>query len=194
MTTAQRDRRTLSTIAGMKPITYIRGQALPGIQAQRIAILNGTMGTLIQRFKLNEAQYRGERIEVASVAGVSSNEGSSRRSQFQGVFNGERIDEFGLPLEQEHAQPSQRGHNPARERAVSETGEEVSDFFAQLATHWKKNYAGWTAHVLTPDLKLPNKMRLKESRRVPMWNGPIECRLFRFDMVAGSARRKMGVE
>jgi putative N6-adenine-specific DNA methylase len=32
-------------------------------------------------------------------------------------------------------------------------------------------------------------MRLKESRRVPMWNGPLECRLFRFDMVAGSARK-----
>ena len=42
--------------------------------------------------------------------------------------------------------------------------------------------------MLTPDLKLPSRMRLKESRRVPMWNGPIECRLFRFDMVAGSAR------
>jgi putative N6-adenine-specific DNA methylase len=28
-------------------------------------------------------------------------------------------------------------------------------------------------------------MRLKESRRVPMWNGPLECRLFKFDMVAG---------
>jgi putative N6-adenine-specific DNA methylase len=26
------------------------------------------------------------------------------------------------------------------------------------------------------------------SRRVPMWNGPIECRLFRFDLVAGSNR------
>ncbi len=135
----------------------------------------------------------GERMEVAGVAGVSSNQGSSRRSQFQGVFNGERIDEFGQPLEQERAQPSQpsrRGQNPAREQAVTETGEAVSDFFPQLATHWKKNYAGWTAHVLTPDLKLPNKMRLKESRRVPMWNGPIECRLFRFDMVAGSARGK----
>jgi len=23
-----------------------------------------------------------------------------------------------------------------------------------------------------------------------MWNGPIECRLFRFDMVAGSARTR----
>jgi hypothetical protein len=43
--------------------------------------------------------------------------------------------------------------------------------------------------VLTPDLKLPSRMRLKESRRVPMWNGPIECRLFRFDMVRGSARK-----
>jgi putative N6-adenine-specific DNA methylase len=37
-------------------------------------------------------------------------------------------------------------------------------------------------------MKLPALMRLKESRRVPMWNGPIECRLFRFEMVAGSAR------
>ena len=64
----------------------------------------------------------------------------------------------------------------------------AAEFFAQLATHWKRNYSGWTAWVLSPDMKLPSAMRLKESRRVPMWNGPIECRLFRFDMVAGSAR------
>jgi putative N6-adenine-specific DNA methylase len=66
------------------------------------------------------------------------------------------------------------------------------DFFARLAAHWKRAYtkhpAGWTAWVLSPDMKLPGAMRLKESRRVPMWNGPIECRLFRFDLVAGSAR------
>jgi hypothetical protein len=78
--------------------------------------------------------------------------------------------------------PRARG---GRERRADGDG---GDFFTQLATHWKKNYAGWTAWVLTPDLKLPTRMRLKESRRVPMWNGPIECRLFRFDMVAGSAR------
>ena len=73
----------------------------------------------------------------------------------------------------------------AREQAATEDG---GEFFSQLASHWKKNYAGWTAWMLTPDLQLPKRMRLKESRRVPMWNGPIECRLFRFDMVAGSAR------
>jgi putative N6-adenine-specific DNA methylase len=67
-----------------------------------------------------------------------------------------------------------------------------ADFFSRLAAHWKRAYtahpAGWTAWILSPDARLPNAMRLKESRRVPMWNGPIECRLFRFDLVAGSAR------
>ena len=66
------------------------------------------------------------------------------------------------------------------------------DFFPRLAAHWKRAYtrhpAGWTAYILSPDMKLPGAMRLKESRRVPMWNGPIECRLFRFDLVAGSMR------
>jgi putative N6-adenine-specific DNA methylase len=86
------------------------------------------------------------------------------------------------------------GRFGARESAQTEAGDgqesgDGGEFFPQLATHWKKNYAGWTAWVLTPDLKLPKQMRLKESRRVPMWNGPIECRLFRFDMVAGSARK-----
>jgi len=70
----------------------------------------------------------------------------------------------------------------ARELAEADDG---VDFFNQLASHWKKNYSGWTAWMLTPDLKLPGKMRLKESRRVPMWNGPLECRLFKFDMVKG---------
>ena len=41
---------------------YTRAQALPGILASRIAILDGAMGTMIQRFKLNEAQYRGARF------------------------------------------------------------------------------------------------------------------------------------
>jgi len=70
----------------------------------------------------------------------------------------------------------------AREVAHTDDG---GAFFAQLATHWKKNFSGWSAWMLTPDLKLPGKMRLKESRRVPMWNGPLECRLFKFDLVTG---------
>jgi putative N6-adenine-specific DNA methylase len=85
---------------------------------------------------------------------------------------------------------------PGEERAAEDRGfdnrEAPGDFFPRLAAHWKRAYtqhaAGWTAYVLSPDMKLPSAMRLKESRRVPMWNGPLECRLFRFDLVPGSAR------
>ncbi|MCS4510669.1 homocysteine S-methyltransferase family protein [Xylophilus ampelinus] len=38
---------------------YTRARQLPAILGQRIAILDGAMGTMIQRFKLDEAQYRG---------------------------------------------------------------------------------------------------------------------------------------
>jgi len=95
---------------------------------------------------------------------------------------GERIDVAG-----------KAGPGATRERHSGDNRELPDDFFARLATHWKRAYtqhtAGWTAYVLSPDMKLPSAMRLKESRRVPMWNGPIECRLFRFDLVAGSARK-----
>lgn len=77
-------------------------------------------------------------------------------------------------------------------RASAEDRSTPPDFFARLAAHWKRAYTGpapgWTAWVLSPDMKLPGAMRLAASRRVPMWNGPIECRLFRFDLVAGSMR------
>jgi 23S rRNA (guanine2445-N2)-methyltransferase len=77
-------------------------------------------------------------------------------------------------------------------RPSAEDRETPSDFFARLASHWKRAYtqhpAGWTAWVLSPDMKLPSAMRLKASLRLPLWNGPIECRMFRFDLVPGSAR------
>jgi len=93
---------------------------------------------------------------------------------------GERIDVAG------------KAARPSAQDRLDDNRAAPDDFFPRLAAHWKRAYtqhaAGWTAWVLSPDMKLPSAMRLKESRRVPMWNGPIECRLFRFDLVAGSAR------
>ena len=111
----------------------------------------------------------GERIAAAGVAGVSS----SDRARNAGHLNRSR-DSVDL----------------SRAREIAE-GDDGGEFFSQLASHWKKNYNGWTAWMLTPDLKLPTKMRLKESRRIPMWNGPIECRMFRFDLIKGSVRDKL---
>ena len=42
---------------------YTRARALPAILQRRIVILDGAMGTMIQRYKLSEADYRGERFK-----------------------------------------------------------------------------------------------------------------------------------
>ena len=47
----------------MKDLNYTRAKALPAILEKRIAILDGAMGTMIQRFKLSETDYRGERFK-----------------------------------------------------------------------------------------------------------------------------------
>jgi putative N6-adenine-specific DNA methylase len=62
-------------------------------------------------------------------------------------------------------------------------------FWPAFATLLKQRFAGWTACLFTSDLELPQRLRLKPSRRTPLYNGALECRLFRFEMVAGSARK-----
>ena len=59
-----------------------------------------------------------------------------------------------------------------------------------VAANLKQHYAGWRAWMLSSDRTLPSQMRLKPSRKVVLFNGPLECRFFRFDMVAGSNRRE----
>jgi putative N6-adenine-specific DNA methylase len=132
------------------------------------------------------AQRNAQRAGVADVIEFRGGDALQRMPPIEGagvmLLNppyGERIEVAGV------AAAAAPGRSGAREVAQLADG---GEFFNQLASHWKKNYPGWTAWILTPDLKLPGKMRLKESRRVPMWNGPIECRMFRFDMVKGSAR------
>jgi putative N6-adenine-specific DNA methylase len=71
---------------------------------------------------------------------------------------------------------------PQDEMAVS--------FYSALGTTLKQRFAGWTVFLFTADLQLPKLLRLKESRKTPFFNGALECRLFRFDMVAGFNRRE----
>ena len=123
----------------------------------------------------------GERIAAAGVAG--------QRAEERARSAAPRVHRVGGTLGTgtlREAAASRGG----RESAIMAAGSEDDDFFARLASHWKKNYTGWTAWMLTPDRDLPRRMRLKETRKIPMWNGPIECRLFRFDLVAGSMQAR----
>ncbi|HEV3105519.1 MAG TPA: class I SAM-dependent RNA methyltransferase, partial [Trinickia sp.] len=69
-----------------------------------------------------------------------------------------------------------------------------SEFFQAFGDALKQRFAGWHAFVLTADRKLPGQMRLRESAKTPLFNGAIECRLFRFDLVVGSVKSRPAVD
>jgi putative N6-adenine-specific DNA methylase len=153
--------------AGVAHALELRGgdalQRLPPTQLPGVLLLNPPYG---------------ERIAAAGVAGQNAEGRASARS----VRMAPRTPRV---FTEGSAAPPLPGLG--RENAQMADGGDGSAFFQQLATHWKSHYAGWSAWLLTPDLKLPGRMRFKESRRVPLWNGPIECRLFRFDLTARKA-------
>jgi putative N6-adenine-specific DNA methylase len=69
--------------------------------------------------------------------------------------------------------------------ASLEEDELAKSFYSAFSTTLKQRFPGWSAYLFTADLGLPKLLRLKESRKTPFFNGALECRLFRFDMVAG---------
>ncbi len=65
---------------------------------------------------------------------------------------------------------------------------DADELWPQWASHLKRHYGGWRVDVITSDLDLPERMRLKARRRHPLHNGALDCRLFQFDIVAGGYR------
>lgn len=78
---------------------------------------------------------------------------------------------------------------PYGERIDVTTAHETAVFFKQWADCLKQNYAGWHVYLLSSDRDTPKYMRLSASKKTPLFNGALDCRLFEFKMVAGSARK-----
>lgn len=104
---------------------------------------------------------------------------------------------FSIAFEQQNAldamPPGENGvlvcNPPYGERIDVTTSEDYAVFFKQWADHLKANYSGWNAYLLTSDRDTPRYMRLAPSKKTPLYNGALDCRLFEFKMVEGSARK-----
>jgi putative N6-adenine-specific DNA methylase len=66
--------------------------------------------------------------------------------------------------------------------------ERLAAFYPRLGDAMKQHFAGWTAYLLSGDTRLPKLIGLKASRRTPLYNGALECRLYEYRLIAGSAR------
>jgi len=67
--------------------------------------------------------------------------------------------------------------------------EELAAFYPKLGEALKRRFAGWDCWFLSADTRLPKLVGLKPMRKIPLYNGPLECRLYGFRMVAGSNRQ-----
>ena len=68
--------------------------------------------------------------------------------------------------------------------------QELAEFYPELGDALKKKFSGWRAYILSADMRLPKLIRLAASKRTPLFNGPLECRLFEYKMVEGGMRQK----
>jgi putative N6-adenine-specific DNA methylase len=65
---------------------------------------------------------------------------------------------------------------------------ELAAFYPRLGDALKRRFAGWRCHFLSADKDLPKLIGLRSSRRIPLYNGPLECRLYEYRMVTGPAK------
>lgn len=64
----------------------------------------------------------------------------------------------------------------------------LTELYPQIGNTLKQNFANWSCYFFTADLRMPKLVRLKPSRKIPIYNGALECRLYEFKMVSGSNR------
>ncbi len=68
--------------------------------------------------------------------------------------------------------------------------EDMAALYKGLGDALKQRFTGWRAYLISADPELPRQIGLKASRRIPLYNGPLECRLYEYTLVAGSLRRE----
>ena len=66
----------------------------------------------------------------------------------------------------------------------------LTEFYPKLGDVLKRQFAGWRAYFLSADMQLPKLIRLATSKRTPLFNGALECRLFEYKLIEGGMRKK----
>lgn len=74
---------------------------------------------------------------------------------------------------------------PYNERILSD---DINLLYKNIGDTLKKNYQGFDAFVFTGNLEAAKNVGLKAARRIPLFNGPIECRLLKYELYGGSRR------
>ena len=121
----------------------------------------------------------GERLVIKG--GRGQDRASSQGAHDDGSDEPENRFELNLETGRQSAKRSSR-ESLKKLQAQEEQDPKFVEFLRQFGQHLKEDFGGWNIFVLTADMALPGQLRIKESKRTPLFNGPLECRLFKFEM------------
>jgi len=133
------------------------------------------------------AGRRGVRLYGSDLddAALGAAERNLAAAGFEGLVKLERADLL------ERAAPAGEGvmvANPPYGERIGER-DELASFYPKLGDALKQRFTGWRCYFFPSDLRLPKLIRLEASKRTPLFNGALECRLYEFRIVAGGHRK-----
>ena len=128
----------------------------------------------------------GQRL---GIKGGRGDDRDSAQNRYDDEGYGDDVDAYSHNIEtgRQSAKRSSR-ESLKRLQAEEEIDPAFLEFMKQFGQHLKDAFSGWHVFILTADMALPGQLRIKESRRTPLFNGPLECRLFRFEMRSKAER------
>jgi putative N6-adenine-specific DNA methylase len=77
--------------------------------------------------------------------------------------------------------------NPEYGERMGDTGK-LGDIYKGIGDFFKNRCMGYRGYIFTGNLDLAKQVGLRTKRRVPFYNGPIECRLLEYELYRGSRK------
>ena len=78
--------------------------------------------------------------------------------------------------------------NPPYGGRITDRSQDLFVLYENIGNILKQRFSGWTAWVFTANQDAAKHVGLKPSRKIPLYNGPLECRLLKYEMYAGSKK------
>jgi putative N6-adenine-specific DNA methylase len=127
---------------------------------------------------------------IATDISQQAVEAAKKNAMTAGV---DRFIEFGVCDFSETPVPTGKGVvilNPEYGERMGEM-ENLQGAYRRVGDFFKKKCNGYTGYIFTGNFDLAKKVGLRTKRRIPFFNGPIECRLLEYELYEGSKKSKL---
>jgi 23S rRNA (guanine2445-N2)-methyltransferase / 23S rRNA (guanine2069-N7)-methyltransferase len=171
----------------------------PGLQRQKFGFhgwkqhQKGIWDSLVKEARLNEVsdpsqlpRLYGYDRDAKAVRTASTNFGRAVLRGYDGLVRFVTRDAFQLECPVADSQGLLVVNPPYGER-LGETLE-LKPLYKALGDAMKTHFSGWQGYVFTSNPDLAKSVGLRASKRIPLFNGALECRLLKFDLYRGTKK------